>query len=996
MKNLSLLIKICTILYCILASIVSHAQNIRSIDVEKLKNAYPANNAYSNLNMFAELNGVFYFNADDGIHGAELWRSDGTEAGTWLVKDINPGVTSSNTNDIIASGSKIFFSANDGVHGPELWASDGTAAGTYMVADVSSPDVEETNPSFITDVNGTVYFVTSSYYYSKDQLWKTDGTQAGTSLVADLSSSSYYGGSISQLTNVNGTLFFTANTFGDYSFDNQLFATDGTTAGTYPVKDIYPDGYDSPSGLTALNGLLYFTVQDSTGPHLWVSNGTTQGTNAVNNANNIYTPLPDPLTNSPLTINDETLFFQGYNASGDTELYRYNTSDPGNNIELVKDIVPGQTSSNPGNITNVSGTIFFTISPDRADAQLWKTDGTENGTTLVKDINPGGINSYYGLVGMGSTLMFGFSSKDVGTELWKSDGTGDGTKVVKDIFPGIYSSLPGYFTYKAGMFVFSANDGNTGFEFWKSDGTTAGTVLVKNINNSSTSSSSPYGFTGLDNNKTFFIASTAKYGRELWVTNGQDMGTRLVKDIYAGSSGSFTSYPDLLTRFQNNIYFFANDSSGYYLGKTDGTQAGTTLFHKLNINDYVQQMVATDNLLYFIIISSNTSNLEIWRTDGTAAGTYAVFSTIIGYFSLNPVGVGNTLFFINLGDSTGLELWKTDGTAAGTGLVKDIAPGDGSSFPSNLYSFNGKLYFSADYGYGSFLWTSDATDAGTKMVKAVTVAYNASFAQANNKLFFNGFNTTAKGNELYATDGTSAGTQLIKDINKGLAWSDPNNLVSGDTLLYFLANDGVHGVELWASNGTKKGTHIVKNITPGSNSSTLENMVNINDKLFFTMNDALWQSDATKAGTHKIRDKILNGTNTLSNFSAVSDRLYFTASNYAIGTEVYTVKVSDMFAPEIPPAQGLIAIAPATNAFDAKLLSNPVGEQLRLSVNIKEQQAVQVIITDALGRVLTTAKQMLAPGTTILSYNTKGWTSGIYMIKVVAVNGATSTLKAVK
>src|SRR5205085_458040 len=219
--------------------------------------------------------------SNDGIHGRELWRSDGTEEGTWLVKDINPDTANANVNDIVTSGNKIFFSANDGVNGQQLWVSDGTDEGTQMLSISVGFGNNPPTPSYITDVNGTAFFVINSYN-TRDQLWKTDGTPEGTVPVADFSYSgtNFSGYNIRYLTNVNGKLFFTA--YSSFSGPGKLYVTDGTPSGTSEVLDSNSFEINNASNLTALNGSLYFSAFSfNTNNYiytLWVSDGTSTGT----------------------------------------------------------------------------------------------------------------------------------------------------------------------------------------------------------------------------------------------------------------------------------------------------------------------------------------------------------------------------------------------------------------------------------------------------------------------------------------------------------------------------------------------------------------------------------------------------------------------------------------------------------------------------------------------------------------------------------------------
>ena len=81
------------------------------------------------MNSLTNVNGTLFFQGDDGVHGYELWKSDGTEAGTVMVKDIYEGSQGSSPGLMTDVGGTMFFAADDGIHGTELWKSDGTEAG---------------------------------------------------------------------------------------------------------------------------------------------------------------------------------------------------------------------------------------------------------------------------------------------------------------------------------------------------------------------------------------------------------------------------------------------------------------------------------------------------------------------------------------------------------------------------------------------------------------------------------------------------------------------------------------------------------------------------------------------------------------------------------------------------------------------------------------------------------------------------------------------------
>ena len=223
-----------------------------------------------NLADVAWLGAVKLFAASDALNGVELWRSDGTAAGSYLVADIWPGMTGSLPTNLVTVYGEVFFSANDGAHGPELWASDGTAGGTYMVSDIA-PGPSGSNPDYLTAVNGLLFFAADDGVRGTE-LWCSDGSAEGTRLVSDINPGA---GSSSpqQLIDYNGSLYFLAS---NGAGPPALWRSDGTTAGTIPVSNL---GGSTPLQISVVEGRLHILTNDtSAGYENWISDGTTAGT----------------------------------------------------------------------------------------------------------------------------------------------------------------------------------------------------------------------------------------------------------------------------------------------------------------------------------------------------------------------------------------------------------------------------------------------------------------------------------------------------------------------------------------------------------------------------------------------------------------------------------------------------------------------------------------------------------------------------------------------
>jgi ELWxxDGT repeat protein len=227
---------------------------------------------------------------------------------------------------------------------------------------------------------------------------------------------------------------------------------------------------------------------------------------------------------------------------------------------LVKDINPGVGSATVEYPVNVNGTLFFEANNGVSGFELWKSNGAASGTLLVKDINPGSTmgtpnNSFpHNLTNVNGTLFFSADNALTGNELWKSNGTAGGTSLVKDISAGAKGSYLAKLTDVGSTLFFVADNGVSGVELWKSNGTSAGTVIVKDIHPGAETSTARY-LTNV-NGQLLFVASNGVSGDELWTSNGSGAGTSLVLDIFSGSKGS---YPRYLTNANGTLFFAAKD-----------------------------------------------------------------------------------------------------------------------------------------------------------------------------------------------------------------------------------------------------------------------------------------------------------------------------------------------------------------------------------------------------------------------------------------------------
>lgn len=250
---------------------------------------------------------LIFFTASSATAGEELWVSDGTPAGTRMVKDIVPGNEGCDPKWLTVVGDKVYFSANTPEYGPELWVSDGTEAGTRLVKDIY--DVE---PGVGSAPQGLTNFYGKLLFFAMDEesealpvrdastpekwLWISDGTPEGTVRIAETPT---------RLDNMDGTCGYIVccngkGLFAGYDEENNetLWATDGTPAGTAPLLNINPKPGDANPFLTMPATIDHLVSVDDRlvvfravvaaelygedmGVEMWVSDGTAAGTKFI-------------------------------------------------------------------------------------------------------------------------------------------------------------------------------------------------------------------------------------------------------------------------------------------------------------------------------------------------------------------------------------------------------------------------------------------------------------------------------------------------------------------------------------------------------------------------------------------------------------------------------------------------------------------------------------------------------------------------------------------
>lgn len=435
-------------------------------------------------------------------------------------------------------------------------------------------------------------------------------------------------------------------------------------------------------------------------------------------------------------------------------------------------------------ITCVEGLVYFSADDGVSGNEVWVSDGTPEGTRLLKDINPGaGDSGPLNFLAWQDRVYFVADNGVDGYQLWSSDGTTAGTQFelpMQDV-QGLVSSSR--FTVYNDLVVFRGGTDELGSELWRSDGTVEGTTLIMDIN-PGTLSSNPHQFTEY-NGLLYFSATVPGLEEELWVTDGTAEGTHLVKDI---DEGTGSGAPRDLAVVNGLLYFKGDDGYAHdaELWVTDGTTEGTYMVKDIvpgGNGSLPQDLLAFNGELWFVAYTASVAHL--WHSDGTEAGT--VMLELPEELLSTPdhlVAHGGSLYFSAYINGSDQQLFRTDGTVSGT--VQLVQPGstvNGPLYPTNVITSCGDFIFYAAK-YDEAIGTEPYTILSPVGLEEAHTDRNASLYPnpATDRLFLADAPSNAK-LRLFVADGRLALERPVQDM-------DIATLPSGLYLARIVAQDG--------------------------------------------------------------------------------------------------------------------------------------------------------------------------------------------------------------
>ncbi len=434
--------------------------------------------------------GKLFFAASTNNSDYYLWVTDGTPDGTQQAAAVS--VFNRDFYQYKTIAGSLFFQSRDMINGRELWRSDGTPGGTVMLPSAADANyvgqgaLASANPSAFNALGDRLIYAASTSFdgtFNYRQMLSLDTGDNSLITVFNESPGSYY---LNDVGTLSGHSYFFSRTFTPTS-TTTLYKTDGINP-ALALKTV--QGYTDIKDFVELNGELYFSSSENGLYNLWKTDGSSANTVKLHDFSGgvgSLTPNVSSGQKNMITFNNR-LYFLAHNDGINKELWVSDGTTTG--TTLLKELDAPATGFTPPSLHVVNNQLLFlSAGPDAALDGLWVSDGTTAGTQQIANLQVSSDLDYYagsetGIAHFVASLGLLFFSADDGVngnELWVSDGTAAGTRLVKDIYPGALPSKPAMFQSGEGYLLFIAVDESGRAKLWRSDGSDAGTVIIKDI-----------------------------------------------------------------------------------------------------------------------------------------------------------------------------------------------------------------------------------------------------------------------------------------------------------------------------------------------------------------------------------------------------------------------------------------------------------------------------------------------------------------------------------
>lgn len=863
-----------------------------------------------------------------------LWSTDGTESGSIGISDLfsSSSAQSSPAGPLCSDGSKaLYFDCNESTPERGLWTTDGTRAGTAMLSSLPSrSSVTMGRVASSCDeltVSGTTLFWTQQNQGLQPptyDLWSTNASAEGTRLVTHLGRDvDVVGAGVPDWARLGDQLVFSLRTMPN---GFELWRTDGTATGTVPFLSTLEGTQQlAARGFAVVGEAAFFAGSNGSAPApLAVTDGTAPGTRVFPNllvgplyswapplgvalaeklvlaatssgSSQLWGVSPDasepqvltalveveslvPLAEKP--IGSRAVFVAKFQAPESEEFARLLLSDgTAEGTEVVEAVCAGTDFCRVDPL-GVAGSAAYFKTVENTGVALWRTDGTTDGTVLVRsfDCEQSCELTPLGASGTKLYLILGGEDPPATWTLWVTDGSPSGTLEI--LAPGTADlSLSPYHAairLPEDRLLFVARDAEAGLEPWITDGTVAGSHRLMNLG-SYVNESSP---THLERSgsRVLFAAGTLAAGVEPWLSDGTDSGTAMVIDARPGPSGSSAQpldsaggvWPLVLSSElagSPNALYATTGEPGHleWLGPSSGATfsipfensaliaAGTELL-RFDADPPRVEWVAEINLGFFLpqflsrgargaYFRKHASGSEdLWITDGTQPGTRLLCEApqYTGHDSSQWIGeLGNGVVFrANAPDGLIRPYFCREGAEAV--LLSGFLDATDNSNPDGFVAAGEwSLFAATDFSGDRELWRTNGTLAGTERLANLSPSDSSApgdFAAVEGGVLFSA-DDGQHGRELWFSDGTASGTWMVADIAPGPMSSRPSGFEAIGGVQVFAAETLAEGRELWVTAGTAESTGPLPEIRPGPLSSWPEELTATQHRVFLRATD---------------------------------------------------------------------------------------------------------------------------------------------------------------